>query len=225
MRNRRSQTARAVIAGVTLLAIVAGFLAVYCWPRAPRPTSPAGGGTRLAAAHPRSAPSLATPEAAPDDALRGAPDAMVYHPRDTSEWQGMRVNMSMRAFCRGAKSCGLAAACLDGQCGPCTSDGQCGDGERCVLDHCVLASNVHCRSHRDCSADGALCVLSGYSSDPRGNADMRADCLVPRGGKGLPDDLPLTVGIPAPAPEVNSGALMDSVRRAAGNAEQAGVAH
>jgi hypothetical protein len=164
------------------------------------------------------------PENASEGASSDAPGAPVYHPRDKSEWQGMLVNMSMRALCKGARSCGLAAACMDGRCGPCATDGQCGDGERCVLDHCVLAPNVHCRSHRDCFGTDALCVLSGYSSDPRGNADMRADCLVPRGGKALPDDLQLSVGIPAPAPEVNAGELMDSVRRAAGNPEAAGVA-
>jgi len=161
----------------------------------------------------------------PEGASSHTPDAPVYHPRDKSEWQGMLVNMSMRALCKGARSCGLAAACLDGQCGPCATDGQCGDGERCVLDHCVLAPNVHCRSHLDCSGDGALCVLSGYSSDPRGNASMRADCVVPRGGKALPDDLQLSVGIPAPAPALNAGELMDSVRRAAGKPEEASVAH
>ena len=160
----------------------------------------------------------------PENAPRGAPVVSVYHPRNKSEWQGMLVDMSNRALCKGARSCGLAAACLDGQCGPCETDGQCGDGERCVLDHCVLAPNVHCRSHTDCSSAGARCELSGYSSDPRGNADLRADCLVPKDGKALPDDLQLPVGIPAPAPEVNGGELMDSVRRAAASPQKAEVA-
>jgi hypothetical protein len=128
----------------------------------------------------------------------------------------MLVNMPMRALCEGPRSCGLAAACLDGQCGPCATDGQCGDGERCVLDHCVLAPNILCRSHRDCSGAGALCVLSGYPSDPRDNADMRADGLVSKDGKGLPDNLQRSVGIPAPTPEVNAGERMDSVRRRPG---------
>lgn len=213
-----------MLVGATLVAVAVGFLAVYCWPRASRPAVPAGGAARSAALRSRDEPSLAIPASAPAGVSRGAPGAPVYHPRDKSEWQGMLVDMSMRALCRGARSCGLAAACLDGQCGPCASDDQCADGERCVLDHCVLAANVHCRSHRDCTGPDALCVLSGYSTDPRGNADMRAECLVPRGGQGLPDDLRLSAGIPAPAPALDTGALMDTVRRAAGNPEQAGVA-
>lgn len=223
MRKRRSRTASAVLVGLTVVAVAVGFLVVYCWPRASRPAVPAGAGARSAAIRSPAGPRLAMPENAHVGASSGAPGGPVYHPRDKTEWQGMLVNMSMRALCRGARSCGLAAACLDGQCGPCASDDQCGDGERCVLDHCVLAANVRCRSHGDCSGPDALCVLSGYSTDPRGNADMRADCVVPRGGQGLPDDLQLPVGIPAPAPDVNAGELMDSVRRAA-RQEEAGVA-
>jgi hypothetical protein len=40
---------------------------------------------------------------------------------------------------------------------------------------------ARCRRRSDCSGD-ALCILSGYSADPRGNGEMRAECLRPVGG-------------------------------------------
>jgi hypothetical protein len=55
-------------------------------------------------------------------------------------------------------------------------------GESCVLDHCIRSELADCRTRRDCRND-ELCVLSGYSSDPRGNARMRAECLAPAGGR------------------------------------------
>jgi hypothetical protein len=98
-----------------------------------------------------------------------------YHPRDPAEWQGMLVNMAMRPTCENSALCGLATACIENRCGPCEADGDCGRGEVCVLDHCVKKDHVTCRRRADCQSD-ALCVLTGYSSDPRGNADMKALC-------------------------------------------------
>lgn len=207
-------------AGITLLALAVSFLVAYRWPNRPARPSPHTGevgrpsSTRVLRGGPALAgPAVDTEAGAAHDAVPAGP---VYHPRDEHEWQGMLVDLSMRAVCEGAGSCGLAAACIDGQCGPCDADAQCGEGEVCVLDHCVLSRNVRCRSRHDCSGDDARCVLSGYSSDPRGNGDMRAECVTPRGGLAQTDAPPIE-GIPAPPPPVNADELLDSVRALAGN--------
>ena len=99
----------------------------------------------------------------------------------------MLVDLSQRQYCEASSYCGFALACLpDQKCGACTRDEQCGTGEVCALDHCVVAANAGCRSRADCTAAGpdALCQLSGLSGgDPRGNAGMRSYCQVPRGGR------------------------------------------
>jgi hypothetical protein len=118
-----------------------------------------------------------------DDAMRE------YHPRPEGEWQGMRERIDQQAICDGEASCGLALACIDGLCGPCLADSDCAAGEACALDHCVLETNLGCRSYTDCE-EGSLCLLSGYSSGYRGNHDMRAYCLSPNGGTPQrPEDL------------------------------------
>ena len=104
------------------------------------------------------------------------------YPRDSHEWQGMLVDVSIAIGCFKADQCGLALACREGVCGPCTADDQCSNGESCVLDHCVLSENVACTTYSDCG-DG-LCVLNGYSATPRGNDDMEAYC---RGNTGGPN--------------------------------------
>jgi len=96
-------------------------------------------------------------------------------PRDSLEWQGMRVP-KLQPVCDGRLSCGMALVCLDGTCGPCKKDEQCGARERCVLQHCVLSEKVSCKTRDDCEEEDALCVLSGYSFGIRGNADMTAYC-------------------------------------------------
>lgn len=97
------------------------------------------------------------------------------YPRDPAEWQGMRVNMCLRALCETSAGCGLAAACLpDGMCGPCARDADCAAGESCVLDYCVLSENVGCRSRADCG--GEHCLLSGLCGSPRNNEAMFAYC-------------------------------------------------
>ncbi len=106
------------------------------------------------------------------------------HPRDPDEWQGMLVDICLRATCDEPARCGLALACVGGYCGPCAEDSDCATGEACVLDHCVLSDNVACRSSRDCEGD-ALCILSGSTGGAaRGNEDMTAYCN-PSGG-GIP---------------------------------------
>ncbi|PTL83443.1 hypothetical protein [Vitiosangium sp. GDMCC 1.1324] len=115
----------------------------------------------------------------------GALPPRTPQPRDPNEWQGMQVDLAVRALCGEANHCGLAAACTDGHCGPCATDADCDSGEACVLDHCVRQENVECHSRRDCPGE-QLCALTGYSSDPRGNAQMRAYCLDPREGTPRP---------------------------------------
>ena len=105
----------------------------------------------------------------------------VHHFRPEAEWQGMLVDLSMQAICDTEDSCGLAMSCRDNQCGPCRFDDDCPARESCVLDHCVPTRNVGCSGAFDC-ASGELCVLSGYSPDPRGNADMHAFCQPSEGG-------------------------------------------
>lgn len=100
--------------------------------------------------------------------------------RDPAEWQGMRINMDRLASCGESGICGMALACVGGKCVPCTSDDECESGEVCSLDHCVLESQADCRSFKDC--DAGLCLLTGYSSDPRGNIGMKAYCSTDKGG-------------------------------------------
>jgi hypothetical protein len=104
----------------------------------------------------------------------GRPPA--YHPRDPADWQGMRIDVNMLAYCDTTEHCGMARACIGGRCNPCTKDTECAAGEACVLDHCVIASNMKCRTHRDCNP-GVLCALTGYTPDGgRNNSKMEALC-------------------------------------------------
>lgn len=119
-----------------------------------------------------------------DRATPGVRPAPQFHPRDDGEWQGMLVDLTSQAVCGAADGCGLAMACHDAVCGPCTQDSECASGEQCVLDHCVESRNVSCTTAWDCRAD-ELCVLSGYSSDIRGNRDMLAFCQSSAGGEEI----------------------------------------
>ncbi|MFO7564446.1 MAG: hypothetical protein R6X02_17500 [Enhygromyxa sp.] len=103
----------------------------------------------------------------------GPPD---YAPRDPSEWQGMLVNLALQQTgCESSAACGLAMACVDQRCGPCSGDEDCASEEACVLQHCVPTRQVECRRASDCEGE-ALCVLSGYTAAPRGNEGMRSFC-------------------------------------------------
>jgi hypothetical protein len=103
-----------------------------------------------------------------------------FHPRDPQEWQGMRVDVTESMDCELSARCGLALACVNGKCGPCTRDAECAPAEVCVLDHCVQRDRAACESRRDCPR-GQPCVISEYSPGPRGNEDMRTACLTESG--------------------------------------------
>jgi hypothetical protein len=122
----------------------------------------------------------------------------------------MRVEVSNEVLCQGEASCGLALACIDGRCGPCTADDQCAAGEACVLDHCVPAREAECRSASDC-APGELCVLSGYSAGPRGNEQMRAYCLSSSGGSEAPEGRVPPEIVPAEPRPVSVEALREAL--------------
>ena len=95
----------------------------------------------------------------------------------------MLVDVSLRIACE--DFCGMALACVEGICSPCTDDAQCLAGELCVLDHCLVEELVGCRSYRDCGED-QLCILSGYTGGtPRANEDMRAYCSGADGGSEM----------------------------------------
>jgi hypothetical protein len=203
--------------GLAILAAIAGFVTVFLWPATPPPISidrtwESGGSTKLSARPQR--------EWADDVPSKPVPPPE-YQPRDKNEWQGMLVNMRMRAMCDTSVECGLAAACLDHLCGPCRADRECGPDEVCVLDHCLLARNTRCRSRRECPGEETFCILSGYSPDPRGNATMVAECHGSSGGTPLPADMKLAEGIPAPPPPVDTLDLMRSVRIHAGASDAA----
>jgi len=106
---------------------------------------------------------------------RNTGQRLVFAPRDPEEWQGMLVNTTFQALCDRSSSCGLAMACLEGRCGPCSGDRNCERGERCVLQHCIPTEQAVCASRADCPA-GEVCMLSGVSDDPRGNRSMKSYC-------------------------------------------------
>lgn len=157
------------------------------------------------------------------DALDSHPLAQPpnYQFRESGEWQGMLVDLNIKQMCGNSNHCGNALACILGTCSPCTEDVQCGKGAVCVLDHCVREKNVSCRTRTDCAsvADSSesLCVLSGYSSDVRGNNDMQAYCVNADGGthqdqfdfESLREHIDsVTTSFPSP---IDSGAMMEEV--------------
>lgn len=209
----RSSHTRWLVPALAGLAICLGFAGAYMWPDA----ADSSAGTVRPAAHGAPLPARAAPSLLADAPQRAnaPPEAIAaprYHPRDAEEWQGMLVDVSLQALCSGATSCGLAAACIAGACGPCTADAQCGADELCVLDHCVLAHNAACRSRHDCKGSESRCMLTGYSADPRGNRELRANCVSPGGGIALSSDVHIPAGTPAPPPAIRTRALLDSVR-------------
>lgn len=128
--------------------------------------------------------AVVTPPALP--APTTAPVTAATFQRSPDEWQGMLVSTVDRQYCEASSYCGFALACLeDRTCGACTADAQCADGEACVLDHCVRAANVGCRSRKDCASEGedARCLLSGLTGgEPRGNSEMTSFCQRSSGG-------------------------------------------
>lgn len=143
-----------------------------------------------------SAMETEAPPAFPD------PPRVRYKPRPENEWQGMLVDLATQPPCLDGAYCGLARACIAEVCTACERDSDCGGSEVCVLDHCLLATQVGCRSTRECPND-SVCMLSGYSSDPRGNAAMNASCVSRSGGAAWSQDIPAeraeVPGAPRPA--------------------------
>ena len=148
-----------------------------------------------------------------------------YQFRQHGEWQGMLVDRNVKQMCGNSNHCGNALACILGTCSPCTEDSHCGKkGVVCVLDHCVQEENVRCRTRSDCASESmradssdALCILSGYSAEVRGNEDMEAYCVDADGGtpqvqtdfESLRDHLDsVTTSFPSP---IDSGAMMEEV--------------
>ena len=120
----------------------------------------------------------------------------------------MLVNLDHQAFCSAEHPCGLAMACLEGRCGPCSASSDCRNGEVCVLDHCVRSEQSECTGRSDCGKD-ELCILSGYSGgDTRNNAQMRSFCLADKGGREQqPGEHAAAIG---PPPEAKSATLPPS---------------
>jgi hypothetical protein len=98
-----------------------------------------------------------------------------WAPRPAEEWQGMLINLNITPPCSSTGDCGLARACIEQKCQPCARDEHCAAGEACVLQHCISQELVECRHTVECGKD-AKCILSGYSSEPRGNEGTRSYC-------------------------------------------------
>jgi hypothetical protein len=134
--------------------------------------------------------------------------------RPDGEWKGMLVNLNAAPPCETSAGCGLARACKDSRCVACSSDMDCATGEACVLDHCVRSEQVSCRERQDCGPD-SVCMLSGYSTDLRGNRDMQTLCSDRSSGADRSAArTPVAVhprGAPGPAPYAD---LFESARRA-----------
>lgn len=138
--------------------------------------------------------------------------SQIETPRGKDEWPGLRIKPEdPKPPCIESSRCGLARACLNGKCIGCSLDHDCAESEVCVLQHCVLEENTKCTSRSQCGKD-EYCVLSGYSSDARGNENMLAFCQSLDGG--LPDSSPRTFQVPGERqePPVKYEDLLERVR-------------
>lgn len=101
-----------------------------------------------------------------------------FHPRPANEWQGARVpnTPSDMPSCETSELCGLALACRDGLCGACLTDPDCAEGERCILDHCLLAENVECSTRNDCAENEVCLFRDDDSPGPRHNSSLMSVC-------------------------------------------------
>jgi hypothetical protein len=142
----------------------------------------------------------------PESSQRPPPRTPSYKARPQGEWQGMLVDLAVQPPCLDSSPCGLARACIQGVCTACSVDSDCAAGESCVLDHCVKNERVQCRSTKDCSDEGT-CILSGYSSDPRGNSDMSSRCIARLGGSNKS-----SVKLPAVGDNTQRQVLFDDER-------------
>jgi hypothetical protein len=158
-------------------------------PAAPSVAAPAWPGA-AAAAPPVPGQTAVSPP--PSEPWMQQPDPPSIIARPEGEWEGMPIDRARQAQCETTASCSLARSCRGGRCGACEQSGDCLSNEGCVLQHCVRANKIGCRSRHDC-ARGELCILSDYSEGPRGNEDMRSFCNPFSGGREQierPDDHP-----------------------------------
>ncbi len=180
---------------------------------------PTGAGVSVPVGPPSPEQALGDGGAYPSSEVRGSPGLGPpprVIPRAAGEWQGMLVDVTFPQVCSRSSQCGLALACKsNGFCGACASDSDCAAGEKCVLDRCLLASNVSCRTHADCP-EGNLCILSGFTPGGRANRDMRSYCNPSWGGtkqvvqSSNPDAANWD---PAPPLPVSAEKLRDSLHR------------
>jgi hypothetical protein len=100
-----------------------------------------------------------------------------FHPRAADEFQGRRISLD-GAICERSATCGMAKACIDGMCGPCSEDSDCEIGEVCVLQNCLLRENVSCRFRAECpDPEQQLCIFNEDDSPgARANSTLRAFC-------------------------------------------------
>jgi hypothetical protein len=195
-------------AAVALVGLAVGYfvfrpaepmLAVATSP-APAAASEAPTAERTPTPSPPSAAAVPKPPATDDETF----------PRDPDEWQGMLVSKDRRQVCRTSSQCGMALACgTDQQCGPCRTDSDCALGEGCVLDHCLPVAAIACHRRRDCPGQETICVLSGLSSDSRGNGAMKSECIATTGGREVPTGEAHYE--PAGEPPVSPTTLLDSL--------------
>ena len=96
-----------------------------------------------------------------------------------------------RIPCASASDCPQGLGCNDGVCGGCSDncsypngqpeaavcegDVACSGAELCVQGRCILRDNIECRFFTQCAEDQS-CVLSGTSSEGRGNEATRSYC-------------------------------------------------
>jgi hypothetical protein len=142
------------------------------------PTAPRGGSVSAATVSPASSERRVLP----------APQIreVKYHPRAEGEWQGMPVDIAVTPYCEKTDDCQLARACSEQVCTVCLENRDCGAGEVCVLDHCLLEENASCTEAKDCPSN-ELCMLESTGSDAlsdrRGNKFLLAECTTNGHGK------------------------------------------
>jgi hypothetical protein len=144
----------------------------------------------------------------------------VFAPRDPQEWQGRRMDITVSAPCSGSETCTGAKACVDGACTACAADSECGDGEACVLEHCVAADNVACRSRSECG--GRLCILRGPAAGQRPYSELVSECLdpdsedyyvkEPEGAQRARPGGPPATAVPPASKSYDGQRLLDSVQ-------------
>lgn len=182
--KRRNAIGLAILAAASILGWWAGSESHLHQPMAPDTLVAMPSAIRRHAGF-RSIPEWIVPEAKPAAAKgkTGFPALDYIHPylpnlksRPEGEWQGMPIDLAAMPPCETSGHCGLARACIEATCTACSHDADCLGDEVCSMDHCVRRTLSSCRSSDDCD-QGVQCILTGYSSDPRGNSEMESFCL------------------------------------------------